>query len=71
MVGRRRDSKTSLATEVFTDACREFRVCVEARARGGAAERDLGDLRQRVADAPRAQAHLRGVAGELLSLIHI
>jgi hypothetical protein len=34
---------------------------------GGAAERDLRDLRQRVCDAARAEADLRGVAGELLA----
>ena len=40
---------------------------VEPGPGGGAAERDLGDLRQRVADAHGGQAHLCGVAGELLA----
>ena len=45
----------------------ELRVRVEAGAGRRAAERDLGDLRQRVLDAPAAEPHLRGVAGELLT----
>ena len=40
---------------------------VQAGAGGGAAERNLRDLGQRVAHAPRAEAHLGGVAAELLT----
>ena len=52
------------------DALGELGVRVQPVADGGAAERDLRDLRQRVAHAPRAEAHLRGVAGELLAERH-
>ena len=45
----------------------ELGVRVQAGAGGGAAERDLRHLRQRVAHAARAEADLRGVAGELLA----
>ena len=45
----------------------ELRVGVEPGAGRGAAERDLRDLRQRVADPPGAEPHLRRVAAELLA----
>ena len=44
----------------------ELLVGVQPGAGRGAAERDLSDLRERVADPARAEPHLRGVAGELL-----
>src|SRR5205807_8975821 len=43
---------------------------VQTGARGGTAERDLSHLRQRVADAARAEANLGRVARELLAEGH-
>ena len=56
-----------LAHEQLAHALGELRVGVEPGARRGAAERDLPDVHERGIDALTSQAHLRGVAGELLA----
>ncbi len=66
-IGRRRDLEAGLVREQLADARGELRMRVEAGAGRGAAERDLAEPRQRVADARDALAHLRCVAGELLA----
>ena len=60
-------SRPVASAQLGAHARGELGMGVEAGAGGGAAERDLRDLRQRVADAPRAEPHLRRVAGELLA----
>ncbi len=63
-------SRPDLLRQLRAHALGELGVGVQAGAGGGAAERDLGDLRQRVAHALGAEPDLRGVAGELLAERH-
>ncbi len=60
------DLQTGRLRELCAHARRELGVGVEAGAGRGAAERNLRHLRQRDAHAASTEAHLCGVAGELL-----
>ena len=61
-----RDREPGLLAQERADALGELGVSVEAGAGGGAAKRDLRDLRQRVGDAAAPEPDLCRVARELL-----
>src|SRR5215211_4597823 len=56
--------------QMLTDPLRELGMGVQAGARRGAAERDLGSPAERIADAVAAERHLSRVAGKLLAEGH-
>src|SRR6266542_637002 len=69
-VCRTADLQARLGAQLLAHACCELGVRVQARADGGAAERNLAEPRQRIAHALDPLPHLRRVAGELLAERH-